>query len=81
MATVADAVEVVRLRIVDIGLLLRDQHDPLVGAHGDVERLDGFLAPHEQRDHHVRVDDDVPQRQHRHVLEAGGVRGRGSGRF
>ncbi len=62
------------LRVVDVGLLLRHQHDALVGAHGDVERLDGLLAPDEQRNHHVRIDDDVAQRQHRHALRRGGSR-------
>ena len=64
----ADAVQVIGLRIVDVGLLLRDQHDALVGLHRDVERLDGFLAADEQRDDHVRVDHHVAQRQDRHVL-------------
>ena len=67
----ADAVEVVGLRVVDVGLLLGDEHDPLVGPHGHVERLDGLLPPDEQRDHHVRVHHHVAQRQHRHALDAG----------
>ena len=67
-----DAVQVVRLRIVDVGLFLRDQHDALIGAHGYVEGLDGFLTPDEERNHHVGVDDDIPQGQHRHVLDAAG---------
>ena len=46
----ADAVQVLDLRIIDIGLLLRDQHDALVAVHGDIERLDRFLPAHEQRD-------------------------------
>ena len=43
------------LGIVDVRLLLRDQHDALVGLHGDVERVNGFFASDEQRDDHVRV--------------------------
>ena len=60
-----------RFGIVDVGLLLGDQQDALVGAHGRVERLDRLLAPDEQRNHHVRIDDDVAQRQHRHVCGTG----------
>ncbi|HEX8997860.1 MAG TPA: molybdopterin-dependent oxidoreductase, partial [Ktedonobacterales bacterium] len=37
-------------------------------------RVDGLLAPDEERDHHVREDDDVPQRQQRH--QAGLLLGR-----
>ncbi len=61
----ADAVQVLQLRIVDVGLLLRDQQDALVGLHGHVERQDRLLAADEQRDHHVRIDHHVAQRQHR----------------
>ena len=60
----AEAVQVLELRIIDVGLLLRHQHDALVGPHGRIERLDRLLAAHEQRDHHVRIDHDVAQRQH-----------------
>ena len=76
-----DAVQVVPLGIIDIGLLLRHQHDALVGAHGHIQRLDGLLAPDEQRNHHVGIDHHVTQRQHRHVLERGGNGSRGSRRF
>ena len=57
-----DAIQVVRLRIVDVGLFLCDEHDPLVGAHGYVEGLDGFLTPYEERDDHVGINNDIPQR-------------------
>ena len=63
----ADPVQVLGLRIVDVGLLLRDQQDALVGLHGQIERDDGFLAPDEQRNHHVRVHHHVAQRQYRHA--------------
>ena len=76
-----DAVQIVRLRVIDVGLLLRHQHDALVGAHGDIQRLDGLLAPDEQRNHHVRVHHHVAQRQHRHVLEHGRNGSRRIGRF
>ncbi len=48
----SDAVQVVRFRVVDIGLLLRNQHDSLVGAHGNVQRLYRLLTADEKRDHH-----------------------------
>src|SRR5256885_16221945 len=51
----------------------------LVSTHGHIQRLDGLLAPDEQRNHHVRIDHYVAQRQHRHVLERGGDGG-GRGR-
>ena len=79
----ADAVQVLGLRVVDVGLLLRDQQDALVGLHRRFERLNRFLAADEQRDDHVRVNNDVPQRQHRHVLQdvaESGVRTRSSPR-
>ncbi len=61
----ADPVQILGLRIVDIGLLLGDQQDALVGLHGEIERDDGFFPPDEQRNHHVRVNHHVAQRQHR----------------
>ncbi len=55
----ADAIQVVGFWIVDVGLLLRDEHDALVGFHREVERQDRLLTSDEQRNHHVRVHDDV----------------------
>ena len=63
----ADLIEVARLRIVDVGLLLRDQQDLLVVLHRFVQRDDRRLPPDEQRDDHVRVDDHAPQRQNPNV--------------
>ena len=72
----ADGVEVAALRIVDVGLLLRDEQDLLVAPHGLVEGEDRLVAADEQRDHHVRVDHDVAQRQDRHAGGHGSTRGR-----
>ena len=69
----ADPVQILALRIVDVGLFLRDQQDALVGLHGEIERDDGFLAADEQRDHHVRINHYVAQRQYRHAAERGGT--------
>ncbi len=43
----ADRVQVARLRIVDVGLLLRDQQDLLVALHGLVEGEDRLVAADE----------------------------------
>ena len=47
------------------GGLLGDQHDVLARLHRHFERLDRLRAADEQRNHHVREDDDVAQRQQR----------------
>ena len=72
----ADRVEILGRRIVLGGRFLRDEQDVLAGVHRDVERLDGFRAPDEQRDHHVREDHDVAQREQRQRSGVGG-----NGRF
>ncbi len=60
-----DLVDVLRARVVDVGLRLRDEQDLAPGRHRTIERRDGTLAPDEQRDHRVRVYDHVAQRQDR----------------
>jgi hypothetical protein len=50
---------------------LRHQHDAALGFHGRLQRLDALGAAHEQRDHHVRKDHHVPQRQERKVNGGG----------
>jgi hypothetical protein len=70
----ADVVQVLRRGIIDVGLLLREQQDLLVDLHRLLEREDRLLAAHEQRDHHVGIDDDIAQRQHRQRV--GSSRGR-----
>ena len=44
-----------------------------------VEGVDGFLAPDEQRNDHVRVHHDIAQWQHRQSLDGHGLGSRGSG--
>ena len=61
----ADRVDVVRAGVVLAGVALRDQQYLLVVVHDVFEGADRFLAPDEERDDHVREDDDVPQRQDR----------------
>ena len=43
--------------------------------HGLVEGEDRLVAADEKRDHHVRVDHDVAQRQDRHAGGLGSTRG------
>ena len=61
----ADVVHVTGRRVVLGAVALRHQHDALAGLHGGFQRLDGALAPHEQRDDHVGEDHHVAQRQKR----------------
>ena len=61
----AGVVDGIRRRIVVGGVLLRRQQNERVRAHHFFERLDGLLAADEQRNDHVRENNDVPQRQHR----------------
>ena len=56
---------VVGLGLVLAGGLLGHQHDLAAGFHGDFERLDRFGPPDEQRNDHVREDDDIAQGQQR----------------
>ncbi len=44
---------------------LSNQQYLLVARHRCLEGFDGFLAPHEQRDNHVRINHDVAQWQER----------------
>ena len=61
----SDSVDVVGGRVVLCRALLGNQQDLLVVLHRPLEGPDGLVAPHEQGDDHVRVDDDVPQGQYR----------------
>ncbi|MNZ66090.1 hypothetical protein D3C78_843020 [compost metagenome] len=44
---------------------LGQQKNLLVTRHRSLEGFDGFLAPHEQRDNHVRINHDITQWQER----------------
>ena len=66
-----DAVQILALRVVDVGLLLGDEKNALVRLHRKIERNDRLLPADEQRDHHVRIDHHVAQRQHRHAVVGG----------
>jgi hypothetical protein len=61
----AHRVDVLGQRVVGLGLALGGEQDFLLVAHGLFQRVDGLLTPHEERDHHVREDDDVSQGEQR----------------
>ncbi len=60
-----DLVEILVGRLILGGRLLGNQHDALARFHRGFQGLDGFGAPHEQRNHHVREHHHVAQRQQR----------------
>lgn len=60
-----DAIQCVFAWIIISRILLGQQQNLLVARHRGLEGFDRLLAPHEQRDNHVRIDDDITQRQER----------------
>ncbi len=68
----ADAVDVLRPRIVDLVVLLRREQQLAVAGDRVFERLDRARPPDEERDDHVREDDDVAQREQRDRARPGG---------
>ena len=63
----ADTVQGIFTWIVISWILLGQQEDLLLARHRGLEGLDGLFTPHEQRDDHVRVNDDIAQWQKRQV--------------
>ena len=59
----ADSINVGRRRIVIRSIFLRNQKDLLVVLHDVFEGTHRFIAAHEERNNHVRKDDDVAQRK------------------
>ena len=49
-------INLVDIRVIFTGALLGDQQYLLVAVHGGIQRLDGFLPAHEQRNDHIRVN-------------------------
>ena len=64
----AGRVQIAGHGIVDGRILLGHQHDLIVGLVDHLERPHGLVAAHKQRRNHVRENNDVPKRQHRHCL-------------
>src|SRR3990167_5067864 len=60
-----NAIETGFIRIIVGGILLREEQNLLLARHGRFEGFDGFFAPDEQLDDHVRIDHNIAQRQER----------------
>jgi hypothetical protein len=61
--SVPTSIDVVFSRIIGLGVALRRQQDRLLLVHRLFERLDRLLAPDEERNHHVREDNDIREWQ------------------
>ena len=66
----ADLVDVLRPRLVDIGLCLGDEQDLAIASHRLIQRGDRPFAADEQRNHRVRIHDNVAQRQNREAADS-----------
>jgi hypothetical protein len=64
----ARRVEVFARRLLLVEVALRDEEDHPVLAESLVHGADRLLARDEERHDHERVNDDVPQRQHRKLF-------------
>ena len=64
----AHGVDVLRLRVVDLRVVLRREEHPLVLLQGVLEGADRGRPPDDERHHHVREHDQVPQRDDRKGL-------------
>ena len=61
----ADLVDLVGLGFVDAGVVLGGQEDLLVGGQRLFQRAHARFPAHDERGHHVREDDHVPDGHHR----------------
>jgi len=68
----ANRIDVGEFRIVFRGVGLRSQKDMAAFVSGGFQRLDRFGTPNEERDHHVRKNHHIAQRQHRQGCRPGG---------
>jgi hypothetical protein len=59
----ANAVEILRRRLVLGRKLLRHKQDTLARLHCDFQRLNGFWPAYKKGDNHVREDNNITQRQ------------------
>ncbi|KHF24420.1 hypothetical protein JV46_29460 [Solemya velum gill symbiont] len=62
-----DLVKLFDLRILKVGVALGNEQDRLIVTGRIIECANRFFAPHEKRDNHVRIDNDVTQRQYRDI--------------
>ena len=63
----AHLIDVVKGRFVQPGVDLRRQKNQLVALHRDLQRLFAALAADVKVEHHLRKDDDAPERQNRYI--------------
>jgi hypothetical protein len=70
----SDLVEILHARVVDIGALLGDQEDLFVARHRGIERANRFVSADKERNHHMRINNDVPQWEDRDFLKGTGCR-------
>ena len=61
----ADSMDVCRSRIFLGGIFLRDEENQTIARKRLFDRADRNVAPDKQRQHHVRVNDNVANRQKR----------------
>ena len=61
----ADAIEAFFARIIVSRIFLGDQEDLFVAGHGRLQSLNGLLPTDKQRDHHMRINHNIAQRQER----------------
>ncbi len=66
----ADLVDVLRPRLVDVRLCLGDEQDLAIAGHRLIQRGDRPFAADEQRNHRVRIHDNVAQRQNRESADS-----------
>ena len=59
----ANFIDIRRRRLVLRGCFLSGKHDALALLHRSFQRLDRLWTANEQRYHHMRENDDIPQRQ------------------
>ena len=64
----ADFINLVNIRIIIAGILLRREKDVLIRPHDFFEGVDRFVATNKQRHDHMRKYNDVAQRKDRKKL-------------
>ncbi len=61
----SDLVEILKFRIIDLGIFLSDQKKSFTLLHGALYRLDRLCPTDKKRNHHVRKNDNIAQWQKR----------------
>ena len=58
-------INIIHARFIQLGIILREQQNPLLLLHNFFKCLDRFLAAYEKRHNHMREHNNVAQRQNR----------------